>query len=344
MHGLKENEIQEQARQKIEINDLLLECITILRRSEDHEVAFNRLLDLVASFYDADRAYIFEFDLGSQRLSNTYEWCAEGIEPEIEKLQNLDLSIVDRWIVQFKAHGEFYINSTDGELDHDSDEYKILAMQGIQSLMAAPLHLGGDIVGFLGVDNPRANTNTLLVLQAVSSFVVNQLGKQREERQAMMLSALTDDYEILIRSDIDRDTFAVLRTNDSYLDHVPELFSYRTLSAFLERLSHLNEEEYESFHTHLSMESIIQHLTQDHALYHNFRLTDKRGNSTTFQVKIVPVGLWPESRRILLGIHNWVSIILKKPFVRRKNSVGYSWKHWIRRKTRTVPKRVSCPI
>ena len=304
MHNLKETEMQEQTQQKIVINDLLLECITILRRSEDHEVAFNKLLDMVASFYDADRGYIFEFDLGSQRLSNTYEWCAKGIEPEIEKLQNLDLSIVDRWIVQFETHGEFYINSTDGELDHDSDEYKILAMQGIQSLMAAPLHLGGDIVGFLGVDNPRANTNTLLVLQAVSSFVVNQLGKQREEQQAMMLSALTDDYEILIRSDIDRDTFAVLRTDDSYLDHVPDLYSYRSLSAFLDRLSHLNEEEYESFHANLSLESIIQHMTQDHALYHNFRLTDKNGNSTTYQIKIVPVGVWPESRRILLGIHN----------------------------------------
>ena len=304
MHNLKDTEMQGQDQQKIIINDLMMECITILRRSEDHEDAFNRLLGLVASFYGADRSYIFEFDLGSQRLSNTYEWCAEGIEAEITKLQNLDLSIVDRWIVQFEAHGEFYINSTAGELDHDSDEYKILAMQGIQSLMAAPLHLGGDIVGFLGVDNPSANTNTLLVLQAVSSFVVNQLGKQREERQAMMLSALTDDYDILIRSDVDRDTFAVLRTNDSYLDHVPEVYSYRSLSAFLDRLSHLNEEEYESFHAHLSLESIIQHLTQDHALYHNFRLTDKKGNSTTFQVKIVPVGEWPESRRILLGIHN----------------------------------------
>ena len=304
MHNLKDTEMQGQDQQKIIINDLVMECITILRRSEDHEDAFNRLLGLVASFYGADRSYIFEFDLGSQRLSNTYEWCAEGIEAEITKLQNLDLSIVDRWIVQFEAHGEFYINSTAGELDHDSDEYKILTMQGIQSLMAAPLHLGGDIVGFLGVDNPSANTNTLLVLQAVSSFVVNQLGKQREERQAMMLSALTDDYDILIRSDVDRDTFAVLRTNDSYLDHVPELYSYRSLSAFLDRLSHLNEEEYESFHAHLSLESIIQHLTQDHALYHNFRLTDKKGNSTTFQVKIVPVGEWPESRRILLGIHN----------------------------------------
>ena len=291
-------------QQKIMINDLLMDCITILRRSGDDEVAFNKLLELVASFYNADRSYIFEFDLDSQRLSNTYEWCAEGIEAEIDKLQNLDISIVDRWIVQFEAHGEFYINSTDGELDHDSDEYKILAMQDIQSLMAAPLQLGGTIVGFLGVDNPRANTNTLLVLQAVSSFVVNQLGKQREERQRMMLSALTDDYDILIRSDLNHDTFAVLRTNESFLEYCPELYSYRSLSAFLDRLSHLNEEEHEAFHTRMNQESIIRHLTQDNAMYHNFRLKDQAGNSTTYQVKIVPVGVWPESRRILLGIHN----------------------------------------
>ena len=300
----KITEMEELDQQKILINDLLMDCITILHRNEDYDIACNKLLDLVASFYGADRSYVFEFDLGSQRMSNTYEWCAEGIEAEISKLQNMDIAIVDRWIAQFKAHGEFYINSTDGELDHDSDEYKILAMQDIQSLMAAPLRLGGDIVGFLGVDNPRANTNTLLILQAVSSFVVNQLGKQREEQQRMMLSALTDDYDVLIRSDIDQDTFAVLRTNDSYLEYCPELYTYRSLSAFLDRLSHLNEEEYESFHACVNCESIIQNLTRDDAMYHNFKLMDKAGNSTTYQVKAVPVGVWPQSHRILLGIHN----------------------------------------
>ena len=54
------------------------------------------LTKLVASFYDADRSYVFEFDLGSQRMSNTYEWCAEGVEAEISKLQNMDIAIVDR--------------------------------------------------------------------------------------------------------------------------------------------------------------------------------------------------------------------------------------------------------
>ncbi len=81
---LKDTEKQELDQQKILINDLLMDCITIMRMNEDHEVIFNKLLDLVASFYEADRSYVFEFDLGSQRMSNTYEWCAEGLEAEIE--------------------------------------------------------------------------------------------------------------------------------------------------------------------------------------------------------------------------------------------------------------------
>ena len=56
----KNPEMPEQIQQKIIINDLLLECIAILRRSGDDEVAFNKLLGLVASFYGADRSYVFE--------------------------------------------------------------------------------------------------------------------------------------------------------------------------------------------------------------------------------------------------------------------------------------------
>ena len=54
-------------QQKITINDLLMDCITILRRNEDYEIACNKLLGIVASFYGADRSYIFEFDLDSQQ-------------------------------------------------------------------------------------------------------------------------------------------------------------------------------------------------------------------------------------------------------------------------------------
>jgi signal transduction histidine kinase/CheY-like chemotaxis protein len=108
----------------------------------------------------------------------------------------------------------------------------------------------------------------------------------------------------LIRSDIDRDTFAVVRGNDSYKVRCPELYTYRSLTAFIDRLTHMNEDEYESFHTRVNIASIKQHMMQEHVLYHNFRLMNKAGDSTTYQLKIVPFGIWPESRWILLGIYN----------------------------------------
>ena len=58
MHSLEDTEMQGQIQQKIEINDLMMECITILRKSEDHEAAFNKLLGLVAGelIYEAEKA------------------------------------------------------------------------------------------------------------------------------------------------------------------------------------------------------------------------------------------------------------------------------------------------
>ena len=299
--------MQDQKNQKIAINDLLMDCVRILREHEDYEQAFDKLLEMVASFYRADRSYIFEFDLEAERLSNTYEWCAEGIVPEIELLQNLELSIVDRWIVQFEAKGEFYINSVDGDLDRDSDEYKILAMQQIESLMAAPLTLGGQIVGFLGVDNPRANTNTLLVLQAVSAFAVNELGRKRQEQQHRMLSALTDDYDLLVRSDLERDTLAILRATAPIQRMIPALNRCRRFSDFLQALRAVDGDWDAAREGEFDRERILTQLTQGaqgQKLIHNFRHVDMEGRSTTYQIKVVPVAPWPESGKILLGVHN----------------------------------------
>jgi hypothetical protein len=40
-------------------------------------------------FAGVDRSYIFEFHENGTRYTNTHEWCAPGIEPQIMKLQAL---------------------------------------------------------------------------------------------------------------------------------------------------------------------------------------------------------------------------------------------------------------
>jgi hypothetical protein len=46
-------------------------------------------LGQIGEFIRADRVYTFAYDFKRHITSNTHEWCAPGIQPEIHNLQNL---------------------------------------------------------------------------------------------------------------------------------------------------------------------------------------------------------------------------------------------------------------
>lgn len=245
---------------QLKIQDTLLKCVRTLHEESDVEVAINRLLAIIADYHDAERAYIFEFTGDGLFLDNTYEWCKEGIEPQIDFLQHLEISVIERWLVQFEQKGEFYINSLDGELSKDSEEYKILEQQGIQSLMAAPLYLDGKLAGFLGVDNPDKNKDTLLLMQSVAAFVVNDIQKRITVEQ-QIIGALAKVYVSMYLLDLPEDTyrelnsishihdllgvtgkisgnlFAAMRqlAEDSFVDALTEFMDFTTLESRMQR-------------------------------------------------------------------------------------------------------------
>ena len=165
--------------QQLSMEDTLIYCLNTLTRESDLEVAVNSFLQTVGRYYQANRAYIFEFDRKRQLLNNTFEWCAPDVSAEIENLQNIPISVAESWLCKFEACGEFAINSLEQELDSASEDYQILQAQGIQSLLAAPLRRDGRIVGFIGVDDPRRCAQDLTLLKAVSSFVLEELEKRR---------------------------------------------------------------------------------------------------------------------------------------------------------------------
>lgn len=159
--------------------DKLLRLIRVLTTSPAIEEAIDCFLQELASHYQADRAYIIEYDLAHNTLSNTYEWCAPGISSEKDMLQNVELSIVDEWNRRFEEQGDFYISALHQQLDPKSRDYQLLEMQGISSLMAAPLIRQDKIIGFLGVDNPKAQYLSSELLRATVDFLIVELDKRR---------------------------------------------------------------------------------------------------------------------------------------------------------------------
>ena len=49
------------------------------------------ILSYACSYYDADRSYIFELNEERTHISNTYEWCRDGVSAEIGSLQDISL-------------------------------------------------------------------------------------------------------------------------------------------------------------------------------------------------------------------------------------------------------------
>ena len=181
----KDNTVEKESK----IQTKLVECVQTLYISDNVDEAINRLLQIIGEFYNAERCYIFEFDNDMNIIHNTYEWCAQGVESELEMLKNVEMSVIERWLYYFETKGEFYINSLSSEVSIDSPEFQILDIQGIKSLMAAPLRSDNKLVGFMGVDN----TDSLILMRLVSAFVVNDMQK-RETLEQRILRAIGNTY------------------------------------------------------------------------------------------------------------------------------------------------------
>ncbi len=178
--NITKNELEkQQLKFKLSNEQTLVKCIQTLAEYNDIATAINKLLNIIADFYQGERAYIFEIDYGKQSISNTYEWCREGISAEINNLQNVPLCSIERWFEDFEAKGGVYITSVGKTVTKKSVEYEILTAQGIESLVVAPLIENDKIIGFLGVDNPSANTNDLTLLKSVTFFVMDDIRKRK---------------------------------------------------------------------------------------------------------------------------------------------------------------------
>lgn len=55
-------------------------------------------MKIVGEYAGVDRSYIFLFRENLKIMDNTHEWCAPGIEPQIENLQGLPTNIFPWWM------------------------------------------------------------------------------------------------------------------------------------------------------------------------------------------------------------------------------------------------------
>lgn len=115
---------------------------------------FASLLERCAGVVGGDRAFLFSYDFQAGTLSNTYEWCAEGIDPQIDRLQSLSLKFFPE-IVKAHRSGTPYVVRETAILHPGSETRKSLEAQGVKTLITVPTVTEVGCTGFLGIDFVR---------------------------------------------------------------------------------------------------------------------------------------------------------------------------------------------
>jgi diguanylate cyclase (GGDEF)-like protein len=147
----------------------------LLQKNPDAEI--RELISRIGTELNASRAYVFEFE-NDVTVSNTYEWCNDGVIPEKDNLMHVDVSVYAKsWIEAMKKHHHILIRDMDVYAKKDPMTAEFLRHQNIDRLIASPLFLEKKFLGFIGIDNPDIHNmeNTAILLDMAAGFCVGLL-------------------------------------------------------------------------------------------------------------------------------------------------------------------------
>lgn len=174
---------------------------TPLDRIED---SITLSLAKMGTFLNADRSYIFEFDLFREQMSNTYEWCADGIVPQIQNLKEIKLESGHDWSMMLKDPREIIIPSVVDLPDTWSNAKERLLKRGVKSMLAIPLFFDNVVNGIVCLDIVRSKktftSSEVNILKMWGNMLSNLLQKKRNEE---LLNQALKNFENFFNANVD---------------------------------------------------------------------------------------------------------------------------------------------
>lgn len=188
------------------LNEMLADLSAELLKANAQNIgqSMQSFLTTIGQFFQVDRAYLFRIDDDSKTLSNTHEWCARGVKPFIDQLQNISLESFS-WFHQELQHAltqgrVFAVENVEQMPDEALVEREHFKLEGIVSLIGVPIASEGRLVGFFGFDSlhlrkwPDLMANKLKEISGMLATVLEHSTKESELWQASQTDPLSGLY------------------------------------------------------------------------------------------------------------------------------------------------------
>jgi len=167
---------------------------------EELDDAINDSLAAIGHFWDVDRSYLFALENG-RHVSNTHEWCSEGVSPEIGNLQSVPEESIP-WVMEhYRRLEPVHVPSVRDLPPEARADKEAFEAQSILSLVGVPMLSGDVMVGFFGLDavrNPRNwSESDVFQLGMIANIFARALERQKAER---LLCESDERFQLLARA------------------------------------------------------------------------------------------------------------------------------------------------
>ncbi len=180
---------EEELERRIEFERLIgkISSDLLKLRLKDLDKGIEQGLALIGSFSGVDRAYVFLFHK-DELADNTHEWCAEGIEPQIDNLKGISIKEDLPWFNKcIHMHDVFKIEDVSAMPGDAAAEREHFELQGIQSIIVVPMVVEDRLIGFIGFDavtkKKKWSNNEQAVLHLIGEVFTNAIDRKWAEEE-----------------------------------------------------------------------------------------------------------------------------------------------------------------
>ena len=179
-------ELQSERLQNMISNERMINmALAVALNENDPDEAIEVMLHYLGEQLKCDRVFIYEENEGGT-FNNTYEWCKEGVKPQIGRLKNLPFTnLIDSWYREFDEDHNILIQDVEDYREAHPLMYDLLRMQDIHSLVVGPIIEKNKRLGFYGVGNPPIERmeNISMLYETLGHFITALLRNRNNMAQ-----------------------------------------------------------------------------------------------------------------------------------------------------------------
>ncbi len=174
---------------KLEEQDLLLECIRMLHTGGTPDASIKRILGIVGAFFGVSRAVILRVREDGLSAYSSHEWTSEHTEQRKHDLQNLPMEALAPFFERVGNKRAEYLPDFSNTFANQKELIAITESLGIKSVLCAPiLDANGAFMGIFSLENVEKNIDKYWLLGSLSVFVSDFLEKNHLISQLNKLS------------------------------------------------------------------------------------------------------------------------------------------------------------